>query len=259
MNRHHPLDASPSPATPIVGTFGQKLRAHVVHLYTASGVVFAFLSAAEICAPQPDPRWVFVWLAVAGLIDATDGPLARYWQVKSRAPQIAGRTIDDIVDYLTYTFLPLLLVWRLQWLPPPAGLWAVLAMVASLFGFANTGAKQEGDGFFLGFPSYWNIFAFYTGLWYPHSGPVMPAVVLVLLAVLTVVPVRFLYPNLAPRPWRWPLLVGALVWLGLLLAMLPYFPVVPPWLVWVSLIYPGWYTGLSIYLDLVTRLRRHGA
>src|SRR5688500_17532622 len=132
MNMHSPLGASPPPA-PAAVTFGQKLLAHMVHLYTASGVAFAFLAAAEICAPQPDPRWVFVWLAVAGLIDATDGPLARRWQVKSRTPQVAGRTIDDIVDYLTYTFLPLLLVWRLQWLPPPAGLWTVLAMVASLF------------------------------------------------------------------------------------------------------------------------------
>jgi phosphatidylcholine synthase len=258
MNRHNPLGASPPPA-PAAVTFGQKLRAHMVHLYTASGVAFAFLAAAEICAPQPDPRWVFVWLAVAGLIDATDGPLARRWQVKSRTPQVAGRTIDDIVDYLTYTFLPLLLVWRLQWLPPPAGLWTVLAMVASLFGFANTGAKQEEDGFFLGFPSYWNIFAFYTGLWYTHYGPLFPAAVLVLLTVLTVLPVRFLYPNLAPWPWRWPLVVGAFVWLGLLLTLLPRFPALPPWLVWVSLVYPALYTGLSVYLDLMTRNRRHGA
>lgn len=252
------MNASPPPAFPEGITGVQKLRAYAVHLYTASGVVCAFLAAAEICALQPDPRRVFVWLAVAGLIDSTDGPLARRWQVKSRAPRIAGRTLDDIIDYLTYTFLPLLLVWRLQWLPSPAGLWTALAMVVSLFGFANTTAKQEDEGFFLGFPSYWNVFAFYTGLWYVHYGPVMPVVVLVLLTVLTVLPVRFLYPNLAPRPWRWPLIVGAWVWLGLLLALLPHFPIVPAWLMWVSLVYPGLYIGLSVYLDRLTRTRRPG-
>jgi len=259
MNTHSPLDASPPPRPPHAGTVGQQLRAHGVHLYTASGVVVAFLAAAELCAPQPDPRWVFGWLAVAALIDATDGPLARRWQVTRHAPQIAGRTIDDIVDYLTFTFVPLVLVWRLQWLPPPVGLWPALAMIASLLGFAHTGAKQEGEGFFRGFPSYWNVFAFYTGLWVPRYGPVLPAVVLVLLAVGTVLPVRFLYPNLAPWPWRGPLMVGAFVWVGLVLTMLPSFPVVPSWLVWVSLVYPGGYTGLSVYLDLAARRRRHGA
>ena len=90
------MNASPPSAFPEVVTGGQKLRAYAVHLYTASVVVCAFLAAAEICALQPDPRRVFVWLAVAGLIDATEGLLARRWQVKSRAPQIAGRPLDDI-------------------------------------------------------------------------------------------------------------------------------------------------------------------
>jgi phosphatidylcholine synthase len=237
-------------------TFAQQLRAYSVHLYTAAGVVFAFLAAAELCAPHPDPRRVFLWLIIAVLIDATDGPLARHWHVKSRAPRINGRTIDDIVDYLTYTFIPLLLVWRLQWLPPPAELWITAAMITSLFGFANTGIKQEQEGFFLGFPSLWNVYAFYAGLWFPHYGSFVPAIVLGLLSVLTVLPVRFLYPNLMPRPWRRLLIVAAIGWLGVLLLILPDYPATPAWLVWVSLSYPGLYVGLSIYLDIVTRLRR---
>jgi phosphatidylcholine synthase len=237
-------------------TLGQKLRAYSVHVYTALGVVFAFLAAAETCGSQPDPRWVFVWLIVAALIDATDGPLARRWHVKSHAPRINGRTIDDIVDYLTFTFIPLLLVWRLQWLPHPAGLWVAAAMVASLFGFANTHIKQTSEGFFLGFPSYWNVYAFYAGLLYTRYGPYVPAVVLGLLTVLTVLPVRFVYPNHISQPWRRLLAVTAVVWLGLLLTILPRYPAVPAWLVWTSLSYPGLYTGLSIYLDVVARTRQ---
>ena len=230
-------------------TRGQVARAYAVHVYTASGVVFAFLAAAETTRPAPDPRWVFLWLLIAGLIDATDGPLARRWHVKTRAPLIEGRTIDDIVDYLTFTFLPLLLVWRMGWLPEPAALWVAPALVASLMGFANAGAKNEEAGFFLGFPSYWNLVAFYLGLWYVMIGPWINAVVIVALTVLTVLPVRFIYPNLAPRPWKLPVMVGALVWMGLLVAMLPAYPLVPQWLVWASLVYPLFYAVLSLYLD----------
>lgn len=223
-------------------------RAYAVHVYTASGVVFAFLAAAEICRPTPDARWVFFWLIIAGIVDATDGPLARWWHVKTLAPRIDGRTIDDIVDYLTFTFLPLLLIWRMGWLPSPGLLWVAPALVASLMGFANTAAKDESGGFFLGFPSYWNIVAFYAGLWFGYFGPWVNAVVLVALAVLTVLPVRFIYPNLAPPPWRVTVMAASLAWLGLIVAMLPNYPSVPQWLMWVSLIPSAFYTLLSLHL-----------
>ena len=251
-----PKDVMPSSATRKTVSLRQRLLAHSVHLYTASGVVFAFLAAAELYKPHPDPRWVFVWLIIAVFIDSTDGPLARRWQVKTFAPHIAGRTIDDIVDYLTFTFIPLILVWRMQWLPTPAGLWVAPAMMASLFGFANTGAKQEEEGFFRGFPSYWNFVAFYIGIIHTHYGPALPAVLMVVLTLMTILPVRFLYPNLAPRPWRWSLIAGAGVWLVVLLGCLPIYPNVPAWLLWLSLVYPAWYTGLSVYLDLKSRLRQ---
>jgi phosphatidylcholine synthase len=248
----------PAPELPPV-TFGQKIRAYSVHVYTASGVVFAFLAAAEICRGAPDPRLVFLWLMIAVLIDATDGTLARRWHAKSRASRIDGRTIDDVVDYLTFTFLPLLLVWRMGWLPSPAGVWVGLALVASLMGFANTGAKDEGGGFFLGFPSYWNVVAFYAGIAFEHYGPWVNALAIGALALLTVLPVRFLYPNLAPRPWRTPVIVGAVAWCLLLALMLPGYPDVPERWIWVSLAYPAFYAGLSVYLDLGRRYRRDAA
>ena len=48
--------------------------------------------------------------------------------------------------------------------------WVAPAMMASLLGFANTGAKDEAAGFFLGFPSYWNLYAYYAGYWSTHGG-----------------------------------------------------------------------------------------
>jgi phosphatidylcholine synthase len=192
---------------------------------------------------------VFALFVATVIIDASDGPLARAWQVKRWAPRIDGRTIDDIVDYITYTFLPLLLVWRMGWLPGLAFAWVIPALIASLFGFANSGAKDEEDGFFLGFPSYWNVVAFYAGIVHHHWGPWPNAVALLALAAMTVMPVRFLYPNLAPRPWKLPLVAGAIAWTAILLAMLvmPY-PRVPAWLTLVSLVYPAFYVALSAVL-----------
>lgn len=234
-------------------TRGQRARAYAVHVYTASGVVFAFLAAAEVASDDPAPLWVFLWLAVAVFVDATDGPLARRFEVKKRAARIGGRTMDDIVDYLTFTFIPLLLVWRMDWLPGPDGLWVAPTMMVSLLGFANTSAKQEADGFFLGFPSYWSMVVFYIGLWaapmYAPYGPYVSLGVVLVLAALTVAPVRFIYPNQAPRPWRWPVIGGAVVWTALLFAMLPGYPAAPVWLMLLSLVYPLFYFALSFYLD----------
>lgn len=226
----------------------KRLRAAALHLYTASGSVLAFLATAEICTPAPDPRKVFLLLAAAVVVDATDGPFARRWEVKRWLPAIAGRTIDDIVDYLTYTFVPLLLIWRMGWLPEPAMVWIAAALLASLFGFANTGIKDEGGGFFLGFPSYWNIVAFYAGYINGMLGPWANAVLLVVLAGATLLPIRFLYPNLTPRPWRVPVIAGAVIWLGVLLWLVPGYPVAPLWAVLASLVYPVFYVVLSFRL-----------
>jgi phosphatidylcholine synthase len=247
-SQSHALPNVPPPASP-----ADRTKAYAVHLLTASGIVCAFLAAAELCRPEPDVRLVFVYLALQVLIDAADGPLARRWEVKRFAPRIDGRTIDDIVDYLTYTFIPLLLIWRMNWVPDPAAMWVAPAMVASLFGFANTAAKDERGGFFLGFPSYWNIVALYVGLFHAIFGPWPGVVLIAILTVVTICPVRFLYPNLAPHPWRWPTLIGALIWLIQLAAMLPSYPRTHAWLLWTSLIYPAFYLILSLALDRLSR------
>ncbi|HUF18981.1 MAG TPA: phosphatidylcholine synthase [Thermoanaerobaculia bacterium] len=228
------------------GPSSARVRAWAVHAYTASGVVFALLAALEIASDVTDPRIVFLWLAVAVLVDATDGPLARRFDVKKFAPEIDGRKIDDIVDYLTFTFLPLLLVVKMEWVPQPALLFIAPPLIASLFGFANVGAKDERGGFFLGFPSYWNIVALYLGIFAYEFGVWPNAVILIVLSVLTVLPIGFIYPNLAPPRWKPLILFGAFVWLAMALAMLRTYPVTPAWLLWSSLLYPVFYTVVSV-------------
>ncbi|MCC9658337.1 CDP-alcohol phosphatidyltransferase family protein [Rhodopirellula halodulae] len=227
----------------------QQALAYCVHLLTASGIVPAALAMHEIMQPDCDPRVVFLYLLVTTVIDAIDGPLARRFHVKRFAASIDGRTIDDLLDYLTFAFIPLLLVWRMDWLPAGLGWTTTLAMGASLLGFAHRDAKDEANGFFRGFPSYWNIAVFYAGILFQWAGPWSVACLLGCLTVLTVSPIRMIYPNLAPQRHRGWVLIGAALWSLTLLGMTWDYPLPPPWLLGISLIYPVCYAIASCVLS----------
>ena len=81
-------------------------------------------------------------------------------RIKEVVPGFDGRRLDDIVDFLNYTFLPLLLIWRAGILPAGQEAWLFLPLLASVYGFCQVQAKTE-DGYFLGFPSLWNLVALY--------------------------------------------------------------------------------------------------
>lgn len=230
-------------------TVKNRSLAYGVHLLTASGIIPASFAMMEIIQPDCDPRIVFVWLLLATFIDAIDGPLARRFHVKQFAGNIDGRTIDDLIDYLTFAFIPLVLVWRMEWLPDGWGWTVVLAMAASLLGFSHCNAKDETNGFFRGFPSYWNVFALYAGIFTERYGPWWTAGGLWLLTILTVSPVWFVYPNLAPPTWKPAVQWGALTWTICMIGLLVEYPSPPLLLILVSLVYPIFYAGLSFHLS----------
>lgn len=219
--------------------------AYLVHVLTAAGIIPAALAMYEITGDACDPRLVFVYLLVATLIDAVDGPLARHLDVKTNAASIDGRTIDDVLDYLTFAFIPLMLIWRMEWMPAGLGFSVVLAMAASLMGFAHREAKDEQRGMFRGFPSYWNLYAIYAGIFSVQITPWLTAILLWVLTVLTLSPVWVLYPNLAPARWKRPLMIGGVLWAVCLLAMLWNYPHTSLLLTTVSLLYPIFYTYVS--------------
>jgi phosphatidylcholine synthase len=184
-----------------------------VHLYTALGLVAAAGIALLIFQGGADAfRWAFILMFVATFIDATDGTMARALDIKKVLPGFDGRRLDDIVDFHTYTSLPLLLVWRAEILPPGFEWTLIVALLASAYGFCQTNIKTD-DGYFLGFPSYWNLVAFYLYL-LPMPGWLSVGLVLT-LAVLTFVPTRYLYPSMGGRLNMVTNVLGAL-W-GLLL------------------------------------------
>jgi phosphatidylcholine synthase len=86
-----------------------RLRAVAVHLYTASGAVLALLI---LVAAFQGEAVKALWLMLASLlIDSTNGLLARRFRVSEALPFFNGAMLDNIVDYMTYVFAPMVLLW----------------------------------------------------------------------------------------------------------------------------------------------------
>jgi phosphatidylcholine synthase len=218
--------------------------AWLVHAYTATGVVWAFLAAQA--ATVQNFRAAFLWLFVAVLVDCTDGSLARAARVNERLPHFSGQKLDDIVDYLTFVFVPALIVWKSDLV---TGAWTVpiisAVLLSSAFGFVSPDAKTD-DGFFTGFPSYWNIVVFY--LLVLGLPPLFNAVCLLALSVLVFVRIGYVYPTRMQTARSTTLVLGGL-WGILILALILQLPNPRKELVWASLFFPGYYICLSVALQ----------
>ena len=210
---------------------------------------------AVLAATEGDPVRT-LWLLLAALvIDGTDGMLARRLRVKETIPWFDGARLDDIVDYITYTFVPVVLLWTGGFLPAGAfgAVLAALPLLASSFQFCRVDAKTE-DHFFLGFPSYWNVVAFYVIVL--EMSPEAAGALLLVCAVLVFVPVRYIYPSQTRvlRPLNIALTGGWLVAYAVLLLQMPD---PNPVVVALSLAYIAYYVALSLYVTL-TRSRGRG-
>jgi phosphatidylcholine synthase len=229
-----------------------KLFAWLVHLYTAMGLVCAAgIAVLIVRGDDLSFRRAFMLMMAATAIDATDGWLARRARVKEVLPRFDGRALDDLVDFHTYTSLPLLLLWRAGTLPGALAWLLLLPLLASAYGFSQTNAKTD-DGFFLGFPSYWNIVAFHL---YMLQAPVWAAAAVILAcAVLTFIPTPYLYATRG-GPFATFINVGAAVWFVAIGLMLRKPPGSSGWLAVASLVYPLTYLALSASVTIRRRAR----
>jgi len=190
-------------------------------------------------------RTAFFLMVVATIIDATDGALARLARVKEATPLFDGARLDDIVDYLTYAFIPALLLVHAGLLPSGWGaLVAAAILLSSAYGFAALDAKTD-DHFFTGFPSYWNIAALY--LYAARLPTVLNSVILLALSVLVFVRIGYVYPS------RTPVLRGltialCVLWGLILLQIILRLPDVPASVLVGSLFFPVYYVVLSFVL-----------
>lgn len=169
---------------------GRPHTGFLVHVLTASGAALALLALEAAIGG----RWaaMFGWLGVALLVDAADGPLARYFRIGDTLPRWSGETLDLVVDFVTYVFVPAYAIAASGVIAAPFDTAAGIAIVTTgALYFADRRMKTY-DNYFRGFPAVWNCVAFYLLLLRPPS-PV-PAGAIAVLVALTFVPLRFVHP-----------------------------------------------------------------
>lgn len=238
--------------TPSERKRSHRVRGYLVHAYTASGLALVALSAQSLL--RGDYRWALVFMALTIFVDATDGVLARRYHVQQTAVTLDGRRLDDIVDFLSFVFLPMLFMLETGMLREPAVAYVMAALFASAIGFSRVTAKQAEEGFFVGFPSYWNIVVGY--LYVLGTSTLFNTVVIVSLSFMVLVPLRYMYLTQLPRHRR--LQCGVAVAWGvacLIVLLLPQGGIKQLFAV-LSLAYPVYYTAYSVHLDVRARAAR---
>ncbi len=200
-------------------------RAFAVHVFTAGGVALGFLALMAAF----ERRWtIMFWcLGAALFIDGIDGTFARKYRVAEVLPRWSGDTLDLVVDFITYVFVPAYAIAASGLLPSVLAIPAALLIVVTGALYFSDRDMKTPDNYFRGFPALWNAVAFY--LFVLRPAPWLTAAVIIVLAVLTFVPFKFLHPFRVTR-LRAVTLAALLLW-GLLAAAALFYDLAPgPWI-----------------------------
>ncbi len=203
------------------------LRAFAVHIFTACGAALALL--ALILATGEHWAAMFFCLGLALIVDGIDGPLARAFNVAEVLPRWSGDTLDLIVDFTTYVFVPAYAIAASGMLPEAMAIVAgIVVCISGALYFADRNMKTA-DNYFRGFPAVWNLAAFYLYVLEPAewAGAAMIAV----LAALSFAPIKFLHP-LRVKRLRAVNIALLLAWAALALVTVLYNLQPGPYVTW---------------------------
>jgi phosphatidylcholine synthase len=229
-------------------TLAQRCIGWLIHAFTASGACVGILALLAIY--QRD-FLLALWLMFAAiLIDAVDGMFARMVRIKEAVPEIDGALLDNIVDFFNYTLVPCFFLLVTNLLPESWRIFCVMAIIfSSAYQFTQIDAKTS-DHFFKGFPSYWNIAVFYLFFW--QMDPMTNMGILFVLAILSFVPIKYVYPSrleyLTDNKYlRLCMSLITILWGAATSGLLWFYPQTNHLLVAVSVGYILLYLGISLY------------
>lgn len=215
----------------------QKIGAWSVHIFTASGILSAFMAILAI----EQSNWVesFWWLLLCLFIDGIDGTFARLFNVKEVLPQMSGKDIDFIIDFATYALIPAYFFYKAVEVPTgfELPLTFLILMVSAIY-YGKQGMVSD-DNYFIGFPVIWNVAVFYLYFVF-NASPIGNAIIVTVLSILHFVPIKFVYPSRASR-FFWPTLIFTIMIFVAMIGILWSWP--DPgifyWLAWLPVIYYG--------------------
>lgn len=220
----------------------------MVHAFTASGAFVGLLALLNIY--QGNLLTSFWLMGGTIVIDAVDGMFARWIGVKTAVPLIDGALLDNIVDFFTYTIIPCFFLLVVPLVPKALCYICVIAItLCSAYQFTQADAKTK-DHFFKGFPSYWNIAVLYLYFW--QMNPWINSAIILLLALLSFVPIKYVYPSRLDYltnsvALRFAMLIATIVWGIATAGLLWVYPKTNHFLVFLSMGYLILYVAISLY------------
>ncbi len=140
-------------------SFRKKIAPCLVHFLTGSGIIFSFLALISVL--EGFKLQTFMFLGIALIIDTIDGTLARKYKTEIIFPNIDGKTLDTIIDYINYIFIPCIMLYKFNYLPQ--GFTIVIPIIIlciSLYSYVNSQLIDTSFSY-VGFPSIWNIVVLY--------------------------------------------------------------------------------------------------
>ena len=168
----------------------KKIPAFLVHIFTGSGIIFSFMALVSVI--EGYKLLTFMFLGIALLVDIVDGTLARKYKTEIIFPNIDGKTLDTIIDYINYIFIPCIMIYKFNYLPPYFTIITPIFIICvSLYSYVNT--KLIDTSFsYIGFPSIWNVILLYLEIL--NLNQWINLFIILLFMLLKFVPFKVIHP-----------------------------------------------------------------
>ena len=176
-------------------SFINQIRASLVHFLTGSGIIFSFLALVSVI--EGYKLQTFMFLGVALIIDIIDGSLARRYKIDVIFPNIDGKTLDTIIDYINYILIPCIMLYKFNYLPQNFSLIIpIVILCISLYSYINI-KLIDASFSYLGFPSIWNIILLYLEILSFNKW--INLLIIIFFVFLKFVPFKVLHPMRFPK------------------------------------------------------------
>lgn len=223
-------------------TFMQKALAWSVHIFTASGLLSAFM--AMVAIDNGDWKACWLWLVLCLVIDGVDGTFARMANVREVLPQIEGKYIDYVIDFATYAIIPAFFFYKVGMTSEPLMPITISIMLITSALYYGKSDMTGGEAYFVGFPVLWNLVVFLL-FFIIDVGPIGNLIGVIFFGVLHFIPLKYAYPSQAKR-FFWGHMVATILAGVSSLVVLYYYPEAPDWSKYVVVAVMIWFLVMAI-------------